>query len=115
MYCTSKAALDMTAKVMAKEEAPRGVRVNVVSPGPIATDMYLDAVTNHKRDIRYRESHYPHPRSEDAFPFFEAWIRYEKPLKFQLAMLVMLPGLLHMWWMRRTNSSLEQILQLMEE
>ncbi len=52
IYCTSKAALDMTAKVMAMEEAAQGVRVNVVSPGPVATDMFWDYATKHKRDIR---------------------------------------------------------------
>jgi NAD(P)-dependent dehydrogenase (short-subunit alcohol dehydrogenase family) len=38
-YNCSKAALTMLAKTLALEEAGNGVRVNLVSPGPIMTDM----------------------------------------------------------------------------
>ena len=38
-YGSTKAALTLMAKTMAKEEAPNGIRVNVISPGPILSDM----------------------------------------------------------------------------
>ena len=47
-YGTSKAAVTFMAKVMALEEAKHEVRVNVVSPGAILTEML--------RDIFHRES-----------------------------------------------------------
>lgn len=37
-YCTSKAALDHFSRCMALDLAPMGIRVNVVSPGPVETD-----------------------------------------------------------------------------
>ena len=36
-YCAAKAALDMYSRTLAVELAPAGVRVNVVSPGPVTT------------------------------------------------------------------------------
>jgi NAD(P)-dependent dehydrogenase (short-subunit alcohol dehydrogenase family) len=39
LYCSGKAALWSLTKVMAKEWAPRGIRVNALSPGPFETDM----------------------------------------------------------------------------
>lgn len=39
LYCSSKAALWSMTRVMAKEWAPRGVRVNAIAPGPFRTDM----------------------------------------------------------------------------
>jgi NAD(P)-dependent dehydrogenase (short-subunit alcohol dehydrogenase family) len=48
-YAASKAALISLAKTLSAELLPRGVRVNVVSPGPIETPLYgklgLDAPT----------------------------------------------------------------------
>jgi len=38
-YCASKACIDMLAKIIALEEAPNGVRCNLVSPGPVATEL----------------------------------------------------------------------------
>ncbi len=38
-YCMTKAAMDMMAKMFALEESAKGVRVNIVSPGPVATEM----------------------------------------------------------------------------
>ncbi|KAH9636021.1 hypothetical protein HF086_005873 [Spodoptera exigua] len=38
-YCASKAALDHFSKAVALELAPSGVRVNVVNPGPVRTDI----------------------------------------------------------------------------
>ncbi|MFZ6648169.1 SDR family oxidoreductase [Undibacterium sp. TJN25] len=40
VYAASKAALISFAKTLSAELLPRGVRVNVVSPGPIATPLY---------------------------------------------------------------------------
>src|SRR5262249_5982110 len=49
VYAASKAALISLAKTLSAELLPRGVRVNVVSPGPITTPLYgklgLDAAT----------------------------------------------------------------------
>jgi len=48
VYAASKAALISLAKTLSAELLPRGVRVNVVSPGPITTPLYgklgMDAV-----------------------------------------------------------------------
>jgi NAD(P)-dependent dehydrogenase (short-subunit alcohol dehydrogenase family) len=40
VYAASKAALNTIAKVAAIELAPRGIRVNVVSPGPVNTPLW---------------------------------------------------------------------------
>lgn len=40
VYAASKAALISLAKTLSAELLPRGVRVNVVSPGPVATPIY---------------------------------------------------------------------------
>jgi NAD(P)-dependent dehydrogenase (short-subunit alcohol dehydrogenase family) len=39
LYCSGKSALWSLTRVMAKEWADRGVRVNALSPGPFETDM----------------------------------------------------------------------------
>lgn len=39
LYCSGKSALWSLTRVMAKEWAGRGVRVNALSPGPFETDM----------------------------------------------------------------------------
>lgn len=39
LYCSGKAALWNLTRVMAKEWASRGVRVNALAPGPFSTDM----------------------------------------------------------------------------
>jgi 3-oxoacyl-[acyl-carrier protein] reductase len=48
-YAASKAGLIGLARSMARELATRGITVNVVSPGPIDTDMFA-AVTDKRRD-----------------------------------------------------------------
>jgi NAD(P)-dependent dehydrogenase (short-subunit alcohol dehydrogenase family) len=40
-YSAAKGALANFAKALSKEVGPRGIRVNSVSPGPVATDLWL--------------------------------------------------------------------------
>jgi NAD(P)-dependent dehydrogenase (short-subunit alcohol dehydrogenase family) len=40
-YSAAKAALASFCKALSKEVGPRGIRVNTVSPGPVATDLWL--------------------------------------------------------------------------
>src|SRR5262245_20345625 len=40
-YSAAKAALTNFCKALSKEVGPKGIRVNTVSPGPVATDMWL--------------------------------------------------------------------------
>ncbi|HEY6762802.1 MAG TPA: SDR family oxidoreductase [Baekduia sp.] len=40
-YSAAKAALVNTSKALSQELGPRGVRINDVSPGPVATDLWL--------------------------------------------------------------------------
>jgi NAD(P)-dependent dehydrogenase (short-subunit alcohol dehydrogenase family) len=42
-YSAAKAALANFAKALSKEVGPHGIRVNSVSPGPVATDLWLGA------------------------------------------------------------------------
>ncbi|MGN6607695.1 MAG: SDR family oxidoreductase [Jatrophihabitans sp.] len=40
-YSASKAALTNFSKALSKEFGPRGIRANTISPGPVATDLWL--------------------------------------------------------------------------
>ena len=40
-YCAAKAALSNFCKALSKEVGPKGIRVNTISPGPVATDLWL--------------------------------------------------------------------------
>jgi NAD(P)-dependent dehydrogenase (short-subunit alcohol dehydrogenase family) len=40
-YCAAKAALTNFSKALSKEVGARGIRVNTISPGPVATDLWL--------------------------------------------------------------------------
>ena len=42
-YSAAKGALSNFCKALSKEVGPRGIRVNTVSPGPVATDLWLGA------------------------------------------------------------------------
>ncbi|WP_246795975.1 SDR family oxidoreductase [Burkholderia perseverans] len=58
VYAASKAALISLAKTLSAELLPRGVRVNVISPGPVATPLYgklgiaADALADTAEQIR---------------------------------------------------------------
>jgi NAD(P)-dependent dehydrogenase (short-subunit alcohol dehydrogenase family) len=40
-YSAAKAALTNLCKSLSKEYGPRGIRVNTISPGPVATELWL--------------------------------------------------------------------------
>jgi NAD(P)-dependent dehydrogenase (short-subunit alcohol dehydrogenase family) len=40
-YSAAKAALASFCKALSKELGPHGIRVNTISPGPVATDLWL--------------------------------------------------------------------------
>jgi NAD(P)-dependent dehydrogenase (short-subunit alcohol dehydrogenase family) len=40
-YGAAKAALSNVSKALSKEVGPHGIRVNTISPGPVATDLWL--------------------------------------------------------------------------
>ena len=42
-YSAAKAALANFSKALSKEVGPHGIRVNTISPGPVATDLWLGA------------------------------------------------------------------------
>jgi NAD(P)-dependent dehydrogenase (short-subunit alcohol dehydrogenase family) len=42
-YGAAKAALLNVAKALSQELGPKGIRINSVSPGPVATDLWLGA------------------------------------------------------------------------
>jgi NAD(P)-dependent dehydrogenase (short-subunit alcohol dehydrogenase family) len=42
-YSAAKAALTNFCKALSKEIGPHGVRINTISPGPVATDLWLGA------------------------------------------------------------------------
>ena len=41
VYAATKAAVEAMTHILAKELGPRGVTVNAVAPGPVATDLFL--------------------------------------------------------------------------
>lgn len=48
-YCTAKAALNQLARCVALEEAPNGIRANILSPGVIATPIHTAKVEDEER------------------------------------------------------------------
>ncbi|TFF20591.1 SDR family oxidoreductase [Jiella endophytica] len=41
VYAATKAAIETLTRILAKELGPRGIRVNAVGPGPVATELFL--------------------------------------------------------------------------
>ncbi|XVF42092.1 hypothetical protein PTKIN_Ptkin01aG0332300 [Pterospermum kingtungense] len=68
-YTASKAAVETMVKILAKELKGSGITANCVSPGPIATDLYLRSATEEMVQRAIDEC--PHGRlgqSEDVAP-----------------------------------------------
>jgi 3-oxoacyl-[acyl-carrier protein] reductase len=42
IYAATKAAVEAMTHVVSKELGPRGINVNVIAPGPVETDMFMD-------------------------------------------------------------------------
>lgn len=42
IYAAAKAAVETMTRILAKELGPRGITVNAVAPGPVATDLFFD-------------------------------------------------------------------------
>jgi NAD(P)-dependent dehydrogenase (short-subunit alcohol dehydrogenase family) len=56
VYAASKAALASLGRTLASELAPRGVRVNTISPGPITTPLYGKLGLSAETQRAYEES-----------------------------------------------------------
>lgn len=46
IYAATKAAVEAMTHILAKELGPRGITVNAVAPGPVATELFLDGKTD---------------------------------------------------------------------
>lgn len=50
-YCSSKAALEMATRCLAKKLGPSGIRVNAIAPGPIPTALLTNALEGQSADF----------------------------------------------------------------
>lgn len=50
LYCATKGALNQYAKCIALEEAPNGIRVNVICPGVTDTEMFEEIKTTYPKE-----------------------------------------------------------------
>lgn len=55
-YNATKAAVEAMTRVLAKEFAPRGITVNTVAPGPVATELFFDGKSQQRIDEMARLS-----------------------------------------------------------
>jgi 3-oxoacyl-[acyl-carrier protein] reductase len=55
-YNATKAAVEAMTRVLAKEFAPRGITVNTVAPGPVATELFFKGKSQEKIDDMARLS-----------------------------------------------------------
>ena len=55
VYSAAKAAVRRAAQIMAKEQAQAGIRVNMVSPGPIQTDFFNKTSMNEEQISGFAE------------------------------------------------------------
>lgn len=46
LYATCKGAIEQMTRVMAKDLAPKGIRVNALGPGPTATEFFFRGKTD---------------------------------------------------------------------
>ncbi len=66
IYGMTKAALIHLTKVMALELAPAGIRVNAISPGPIATEFLLERLNKDPEERAQRLKYVPAGRFGEA-------------------------------------------------
>ena len=64
-YSAAKAALANFSKSLSKEAGPHGIRVNTISPGPVATDLWLGEPGSRRRSAARPV---PGPRMSRARP-----------------------------------------------
>lgn len=46
IYAATKAAVETLTRILAKELGPKGITVNAVAPGPVATELFFDGKTD---------------------------------------------------------------------
>jgi 3-oxoacyl-[acyl-carrier protein] reductase len=69
-YNATKAAVEAMTRVLAKEFAPRGITVNAVAPGPVATELFFDGKSQQKIDDMARLSPFGRlGEVDDVVPF----------------------------------------------
>jgi NAD(P)-dependent dehydrogenase (short-subunit alcohol dehydrogenase family) len=67
-YAGSKAALRTMARVMASELSPRGIRVNVVTPGSVKTNLWEDHLSSEEKATLFKKMETATPLGRMANP-----------------------------------------------